>query len=453
MRKARTIAVAVAAGVTATAIVAGAAVAANNRSQLEIATGYAAQAACVEKYINSGKPEQPDLPPDPQADKIAIGYNELDGSASGSIFGLFSSTSYYVDNVGCVLADERPEFTETVPDLDQRVEASMNGGMPQPEVPAHSPELDKAMKTAMDVPGTRGLVVLKDGNLIAEDYGEKFDEYTPQLGWSMTKSVANVLAGRLAAEDPSFDVKASAQIPGKEEITYADLLRMQSGLEWQESYDDAGDTGQMLYRERDMGRYVADKPVENPPGKVREYSTGSTTLACWAMQENYGKGVDMAWELLFKPVGMASAMLAPDASGHLACGSSAYATPRDWAKLGQFVANNGRIGERQLLPENWMNASTTENPVEEVRNPAAATMKGYGSGWWLNKAADGTLRFPDMPEDMYWADGHDGQFMLILPSENVVVVRQGFSPELDVADSGAVELALTAARLDQADRA
>ena len=450
MRTGTKIATGIGGGVLAVAIVGGAVVVNNNKPMIEVGTGYAAQAACVAEYLENGAGPGPDLPDDPMADKIAISYDQFGQAASGSIFGLFEKTSYYIDGVGCVVADERPEFDGVVPPIDARVQDAVErGGIPQPEGPLRDQQkqraVEKSVGSAMDVLGARGVVVVKDGQLITEAYGEGFNEFTPQLGWSMTKSVANVLAGRLAMEDPSFDVTAPAGV-GDTEISYSDLLRMQSGLAWDETYGTTGDTTQMLYRSPNMGDYVASKPAEHAPGTYREYSTGSTTLACQRMQDHSGMGPGMAWELLFRPLGMASASLAPDATGHLACGSYSYATPRDWAKLGQFVLNNGQLDNgQQLLPEKWMAASTTEHEVDEVQPESdGGTPPAYGSGWWLNKNADGSLRFKDLPEDMYWADGHDGQFMVVIPSANVVVVRQGFSPGVSVAESGVLDIAQAA---------
>ena len=455
MRTGTKIAVGVGGAVCAVAIVGASAVVANNRSQIEVGAGFAAQAACVSHYLQQGATDSPDLLDDPMVNMLSIGYDQIAQKASGSLFGVYQQDSYYIEGVGCVRADERPDFDDVVPPIDARVQQVIEAGtIPQPEIPLRDPkrqsEVESSVADAMQVPGTRGVVVMKDGQLIAEDYGEGFDEFTPQLGWSMTKSVTNLLAGRLSMEDPDFEVQASAGLSGdKSGITYSDLLRNQSGLEWEETYKTTGDVPRMLYREDNMGQYVASKPLVHAPGTYRQYSTGSTTLACNAMQENSqiakDMGVGMAWELLFKPVGMASAMLAPDASGHLACGSSAYATPRDWAKLGQFVANNGEVNGKQLLPDTWMDTSTTESPVDEVQpNPDGSAPRPYGSGWWLNRGADGKTQFAGIPDDMFWADGHDGQYMVVIPSENIVVVRQGFSPSLDVTESEVLNIARAA---------
>lgn len=421
--------------------------------QATIGTAYAAHAACGKWDLQNKRDSQPDLPEHPLTKLISPESDRLDNATSATIFGLYESTAFNIPGAGCVLAKNKPHFPDSIPEIGQRVEQTIGKGIgvPQGENKAHpgGRRINEAITRTMKTPGTRGIVVLKDGELISERYSEGFDKNTVQLGWSMTKSLANVLAGRVAHEDPKFNVEADHlreewNQPGDKRatITIDNLLRMSSGLEWHEEYDTFGDTPEMLYHSEDMPAYVASKPLEHTPGEHRKYSTGSTTLACDALHQHTGMGIDMAWKLLFKPLGMASAQLEPDATGHLVCGSSAWATPRDWAKLGQFVLQDGRVapGAPQLLPAGWMEEATTEKPaIEDNATPGEPTSP-YGSGWWLNKRADGSLKWKDLPEDLFLADGHDGQYMVIVPSENIVVVRQGFTPGATVESTGTLEL-------------
>ena len=130
----------------------------------------------------------------------------------------------------------------------------------------------------------------------------------------------------------------------------------------------------------------------------------------------------MAGQLLFDPIGMRSAVLEADASGRSVCSSYLWATPRDWARFGQFVLDDGEVDGRRLLPAGWMDYATTVVPAGGEPEP-------YGAQWWLNDAGDGTPpRLPGMPSDAYWASGHDGQYIVVVPSADLVVVRTGFSP-------------------------
>lgn len=429
----------------------------------EVGTGYYAQAACATRYVLGKYNWDPDIPDHPVAGMITPARNIMEHSTSASILGLYTKRAYDVDNSGCVIADEPPDYSTSVPDIGTRAEAIKNigGGVPQPTVepddPARKKELDEAVDKALDAEGARAVVIMKQGAVVAEGYADNFDAFTPQLGWSMSKSLANLIAGRLAQQDKTFSINDSHLRPEwddaddeRADITIDQLMRMTSGLEWNENYDTGGDTPQMLYRESDMAAYAADKPAKHDPGTYQQYSTGSTNLLCNALQEKSGMGIDMAWKLLFKPLGMLSAEMAPDASGNLVCGSYTWATPRDWAKMGQFVANGGEINGEKLLPDGWLKNSTTATKVSERHDPDSPA---YGAGWWLNKSADGSLFYKDMPEDMIWADGHDGQYTVIIPSKNVVVVRQGFSPDATLTSSGTFDVvrAALASSGDSAD--
>jgi CubicO group peptidase (beta-lactamase class C family) len=113
-----------------------------------------------------------------------------------------------------------------------------------------------------------------------------------------------------------------------------------------------------------------------------------------------------------------------------------WATPRDWAAVGQFALDDGVWNGERLLPAGWLAASTKAVDV------TSAETAPYGSGWWPNRAADGSLVEAGLPADAYFAEGHDGQWTIVVPSERLVVVRLGFTPTR--ADSRAVS---TAARM------
>ena len=104
------------------------------------------------------------------------------------------------------------------------------------------------------------------------------------------------------------------------------------------------------------------------------------------------------------------------------CSSYLWATPRHWARFGQFALDDGEVDGEKLLPAGWMDFATTVVPAGGEPEP-------YGAQWWVNDAGDGSpLRFPGLPADAYWASGHDGQYVVVVPSADLVVVRTGFSP-------------------------
>ena len=143
------------------------------------------------------------------------------------------------------------------------------------------------------------------------------------------------------------------------------------------------------------------------------------------LAERTGLGADLPRQTLLEPLGLSSAVFEPDAAGTPVCSSYLWATPRDWAAIGQFALQNGEWNGEQLLPDDWMSQSLTVTDVEETDDP------GYGMGWRVNALPDGSLRWPNLPEDTFYASGHDGQKVIVVPSEGLVVARLGFTPEAD----------------------
>ena len=124
-------------------------------------------------------------------------------------------------------------------------------------------------------------------------------------------------------------------------------------------------------------------------------------------------------------MGLRSAVLEPDATGTPVCSSYLWATPRDWAAIGQLALDDGVVNGQRLLPEGWIDASTKAVVAKESEED------GYATGWWSNTGADGRVVHDGLPGDAYFAEGHDGQMVAMVPSERLVVVRMGFTPERD----------------------
>jgi CubicO group peptidase (beta-lactamase class C family) len=400
-----------------------------------IATGYAAKTVCSGYFVADRAVEdvQGDLPANPLVPLLRVQPDASEGTVRATLVGLWPSTAYFTPGAGCTLADERPDHLDGVPALDP---LPADQPWPAGEGPAEVPdgvaadELEAAIELAFleDDPdrrerNTRAVVVAKDGQLIAERYGDGFDADTPLLGWSMAKSVANAIVGRLVAagqlardDDQLLGVWADDD---RADITVEHLLQMTDGLAFDEVYDPGTDATQMLFVPRNTGAFAAAKPLEASPGTRWSYSSGTTNILCDVAHQASGFGPELAHDLVFAPLGMTSAVMEPDASGGLVCSSFLYATARDWARFGQWFLQDGEWEGEPLLPDGWVRWSTT--PVQlETENP-------YGAQWWLNEGPDGELRMPGVPADAYWASGNEGQQVVIVPSEDLVVVRLGFS--------------------------
>lgn len=404
------------------------------RPLLLTGTGYAAHSACsMGELADAG----PDLPPNPLVPYLRTGLSQ--GVATSAVLGVLAQQrAWYSPEFGCTLGDTAPDFGPVAPVVANELTgaATPTAGL---EVAAalagaFGDDLDAAGREQL---GTRGVVVLHKGRLIAERYADGFSSTTPQLGWSMAKSVTNLLTGRLVHQGV-VRLDDSGLRPewtdDRSRISVDDLLRMTSGLAWDETYDLGTPITRMLYLEPDMAGYVAGQDLAHPVGEHQQYSSGSTNLLCSVLSERSGQGADLPRNELFAPLGLGSAVLEPDASGTPVCSSYLWATPRDWALIGQFALQDGVWEAERLLPEGWMADSTRVDPV------ADSEVEGYASSWWVNELADGSLVKPELPADAYWATGHDGQRLYLVPSEELVVVRLGFSPEVESEDLRADEL-------------
>jgi CubicO group peptidase (beta-lactamase class C family) len=144
--------------------------------------------------------------------------------------------------------------------------------------------------------------------------------------------------------------------------------------------------------------------------------------------------VRYANERLFDPVGMTSAFFEPDAAGTPIGSSFVFMTARDWARLGELHRIGGVWDGRRILPEGWVRYVTTPTPT--------APDGRYGAHWWLNAGAPGDptqRQWPALPTDTYAARGHSGQYVVVVPSARLVVVRLGLSIP-DDGNEGAAEL-------------
>jgi CubicO group peptidase (beta-lactamase class C family) len=399
------------------------------RPLLLTGTGYAAHNACALDALAGRADPEADLPPNPLVPLLRTSAGE--GAGASSILGVLSSqTAWASDGFGCTLAAERPELPRPTA-VDPAANPYDPAAVAPDQPPAVRDALEHAFGTDVAAPdraalGTRGVVVLKDGRIVAERYAEGFGPRTRQLGWSMTKSVTDLLVGRLVQEGRvSLDddhLRPEWAGDRRAAITVRQLLQMTSGLEWDETYALGTPITRMLYLEPDMGAYVAARPLAHDPGTHLQYSSGSTTLLCAVLAERTGLGANLPRDLLFAPLGLGSAVLEPDAAGTPVCSSYLWATPRDWAAVGQFALDDGVWNGARLLPEGWMAAAT--EPVDVASDESAP----YASGWWPNQGPDRALVDSGLPADAYFAKGHDGQWTIVVPSERLVVVRLGFTP-------------------------
>jgi len=407
---------------------------------IRVGSGYSAKIVCSNVFI-AGRDANEVLAVDVQAPGhpllrlMKVSVDKERGMVSAGLLGfLGKSVAVARDGVGCASVPNgdtgkarqtsiHAEPAATQQDVlwpeGERVDASQ------------APEVAKILDdTAMAGAGMRAVVVVKNGRIVAERYGDGFSAKTPLLGWSMTKTVNAAIVGTLVKDGKmAIDNKglfAPWKADGRAAISLADMMAMSSGLEFNEDYGDVADVTRMLYLEPDMAGFAEAKPLTGEVGKVFSYSSGTAVMLSRLWQDAIGdKAKALAWPrtALFAPLGMHSAVLETDEQGTFVGSSYLYATAHDWARFGQFLLQGGVWNGNQVLPAGF---------VDWMREPASAS-KVYGKGQlWIEAPGDeenpGAGIAAGLPKDTYWMEGHDGQTVAIVPSEQLVVVRLGLTP-------------------------
>lgn len=411
---------------------------------IRVGSNYAAKIVCSNVFV-AGRDAAEVLKVDVQAPGhpllrlMSVSVDPEAGTVKAGLFGLFGSgLAVARDNGGCATVPDGDVEAARAFALEPPAEAVTDPEALWPQGERIAPSQDPAVNAILDDagvtgPGMRAVVVVKDGRIVGERYGEGFSAATPLLGWSMTKTVNAVLVGTLIG-DGRMDLDATGLFDawkGEEraQISLADLMAMSSGLAFNEDYGDVTDVTRMLYLEPDMAAFAAASRFAAEPGKVWSYSSGTAALLSKLWQNAVGDSKEaLAWPRteLFGPLGMDSAVFETDARGTFAGSSYLYATARDWARFGQFLLNDGVWNERQLLPSgfvSWMHEAA----------PASNGEYGRGQVWLHGPTGPGPVMGDpdagiDLPGDTYWMLGHDGQSTAIIPSHGLVVVRLGLTP-------------------------
>ncbi|MFN2328190.1 MAG: serine hydrolase domain-containing protein [Chromatocurvus sp.] len=317
---------------------------------------------------------------------------------------------------------------------------------PQPRSPfvfADSPQLMAALDAAFIEPAEGGrqtlaMLVAHRGTVVAERYAAPVTAATPLQGWSMNKSLLAtwvallVDEGRLNPDQPVAQRLRELGAPAKvvaavsPELTLEHLLRMRSGFDFEERYGPGSDATRMLYQDRAMWQSAARTGHAHAPGVRFNYSSGDANLtaAIWQSAlptERYEEWLATAFAL---PLELSSLVAESDASGVQVGSSYAFLSARDWLTVGQLWLDAWH-GRSALLPQAWQRAAVTPAGDDGIYR------RSYGRGFWLNT---GGGAFPGLPENLFYAGGNAGQYVLVLPDQELVVVRLGLS---DVsADTG-----------------
>ena len=276
---------------------------------------------------------------------------------------------------------------------------------------------------------TLSLIVVYNGDIIHERYATGFDATTRTRTWSTAKSIATTLIGmlvdegRMSLDEPlGFDwypMNRSAETDPRKQITLRHVLNMSSGLDTIDNRGREYATGSGLSYWAGASSVVGarSRALIREPGTYWDYENYDTLLAVYAMKLALGGEkayAEFPRRALLDRIGMRNTLVSTDRFGDFILSSQVYTNARDLARFGLLYLQNGMWDGERLISEDW---------IDFVRTPAPATVgKGghYGGQWWL--VPEGR---DDVPTDAYSTSGNRGQYTVVVPSHNMVIVRRG----------------------------
>jgi CubicO group peptidase (beta-lactamase class C family) len=396
-----------------------------------VATGIGSKLLCSSRFVSGFTAEQSfdDLVQySPLLDLLDVNTDENSKVVKTSFLGISTKTASYIPGLGCSV--DYPGYTQR---QELKIQTSSSSNEPWPRGNKIA-GLQSGMQALLDslvirdnVAGlnTRALLVAHNGSILGEAYAQGADSTTPLLGWSMAKSLTSVMLGNLELRgllnldtSPEFSEWLKDE---RSKIKITDLLTMSDGLDFSEQYNPGDDATTMLFTSPSASDFTIARPLAHEPGARFNYSSGTANVLSRIYLDVLGgpqQSYDDYKTNIAGPLGFQNAVFEVDASGAFFGSSYLYASARDWARLGQLMVNGGAINDRGIVTQDWIDRATAPNTTEN--------QKAYGYQWWLNRGNE-DLRWPDIPDDAYAAQGNRQQNMMIVPSKNLVIVRLGWT--------------------------
>ena len=412
--------------------------------KLDLISGFSAKSIASGHFIDHRSQDMIEKG-DNDIDMIDLANNTIEDAgqfAVASVYGLKERKAIYRKGLGATLIND--DFDISKPYLVPKRSLPNNTipfpyGNKEPKDTVFTnidyAKLNAAVANAFDTKGalnkrTRSLLVIYKDKIIAEKYDTGFDKNSKILGWSMTKSVTATLFGVLEKQR-KFDIDTPAPIlewanDKRKRITTSDLLHMNSGLQWVENYSTICDATKMLFQAEDMTLSQLDKPVEHKHNTSWNYSSGTTNLLSGILRKQFKthqEYLDFWYTDLIDKIGMNSMVIETDMAGNYVGSSYGWATTRDWSKFGLLYLHKGNWNGEQIFNEGW---------AKYVATPTNTSDGRYGGHFWLNAGG----HFPDVPREMYYCSGFQGQMVAIIPSLDLVIVRMGLKEDPDFDFNG-----------------
>lgn len=353
-----------------------------------------------------------------------------------------SATATYRDRYGCTLHGEAPEaLASTEGKLRSSLAARYASG---------NPEIEQALDALFEEPveggrNTLAVLVMHKGEIVTERYAAPVGPRTRLQGWSMNKSLmASFVGVQVGREliDLSLPVKERVETLGASlnltsgvasEMTLKHLMTMASGLDFDERYLPGDDVTEMLYGGVPMWQVPLAQGQRVAPGQEFVYSSGDTNVVSYLWQSTLAGEPYVDWvdREVNERLGLDDPLLEPDVSGVQVGSSFAYLTARDWARYGQWWLDAWH-GRDALLSQEWQRLAVTPSDSADF----------YGLSFWLNTRLSD---YPNLPANTFHAGGNSGQFVVVVPEAELVMVRLGLT-----LDGSAVGLAEPFAAIYQA---
>lgn len=278
-------------------------------------------------------------------------------------------------------------------------------------------QLPKTLVQDLRNTNTASFLIIKDGKLLHEQYWNGYSANSKTNSFSMAKAVTVMLLGKALEEKKisglhqrySDFFENYKNVEFGKDLTIGDLAKMEAGLNWNEDYKNPFLQNAKAYYGKSLEEAVLLRGFKEKPGSKFEYQSGATQLLGFALRKSLDKTIaQYASEKLWQPLGMEQAAgWSTDEFGMEKTFCCIHSNSRDFAKLGQLFLDDGKVGDQQIISSDFL---------EQMATPTKLSEGAYGMGLWINN---------DVAVQHYYFWGLYGQYIIIIPEKNMVIVRTG----------------------------